>query len=88
MNFFMPLIFTFNSSNIVELRSDAEHPPPDTAAMFWRHCTSLDAMRCFLDLFSVLRSLPKITAERQQMERQDDSEHCNLGKSDQGMFRN
>ena len=57
-----------------------EHPPPDTAAMFQRHCTSLDAVRCFLDLFSVLRSLPKITAVRQQMERQDNSEQVNTGK--------
>ena len=57
-----------------------EHPPPDTAAMFQRHCASLDALRCFLDLFSVLHSLPKITAVRQQMERQDDTEQVNTGK--------
>ena len=63
------------------LQSDAEHRPPDTAAMFQRHCTSLDSLRCFLDLFSVLRSLPQITAVRQQMERQDDSEQANTGKN-------
>ena len=57
-----------------------EHPPPDTAAMFQRHCTSLDAVRCFLDLFSVLRSLPKITAVRQQMERQDCTKCSYAGK--------
>ena len=57
-----------------------EHSPPDAAAMFQRHCTSLDAVRCFLDLFSVLRSLPQITAISQQMERQDNSEQVNTGK--------
>ena len=58
-----------------------EHPPPDAAAMFQRHCTSLDSVRCFLDLFPVLRSLPKITAVRQQMERQDDSKCSHAGKT-------
>ena len=57
-----------------------EYPPSDTAAMFQRHCTSLDAVRCFLDLFSVLRYLPKITAVCQQMERQDNSKQVNIGK--------
>ena len=48
--------------------------------MFQRHCTSLDAVHCFLDLFSVLRSLPQITVVSQQMERQDGSEQVNTGK--------
>ena len=63
----------------LELGFDLGHSPPNTAAMFQRHCTSLDAVRCFLDLLSVLRSLPQITAVRQQMERQDNSEQNYFG---------
>ena len=51
--------------------------------MFQRHCTCLDAVRCFLDLFTVLRCLPQISAVRQQMEGQDDSEQVNFGKNSQ-----
>ena len=61
-------------------RCDTEHWPPDAAPMFQRHGTCLDALRCFLDLFTVLRYLPQITAVCQQMEGQDDSEQVNVGK--------
>ena len=69
-----------------EFGFDLGHSPPDTAAMFQRHCPCLDAVRCFLDLFPVLRSLPKITAVCQQMERQDDPEQVNTGKHFEFIF--
>ena len=67
-------------SSIVEFRTDSENSSPDAPAMFQRHCTCLDTVRCFLDLFTVLRYLPQITAVRQQMEGQDDSKQVNFGK--------